>query len=119
MERLWHGFRLVASENSIYGNLAVIAGEASGTIYESGVAVATVPDPAAAEEAVHYALLEHPQPHSLLLIGGGALAGLLVLGLMAFLVGRKRRNSDATRVSTPGKSSTYATNVCSIKAPGF
>ena len=26
-----------------------------------------------------------------------------------------RRNSDATRVSTPGKSSTYATNVCSIK----
>lgn len=69
--RLWHGFRLVGSENSVYGNLAVIGGEGSGTIYESGVAVATVPDPAAAEEAVHYALLEHPAPRSLLLIGGG------------------------------------------------
>jgi spermidine synthase len=71
LERLWRGFRLVASENSVYGNLAVIAGEGSGTIYESGVAVATVPDPAAAEEAVHYALLQHPAPRSLLLIGGG------------------------------------------------
>ncbi len=71
LERLWHGFRLVASENSVYGNLAVIGGEGSGTIYESGVALATVPDPAAAEEAAHYALLQHPAPHSLLLIGGG------------------------------------------------
>jgi len=71
LERLWRGFRLVATENSVYGNLAVIAGEGSGTIYESGVAVATVPDPAEAEEAVHYALLQHPAPHSLLLIGGG------------------------------------------------
>ena len=31
----------------------------------------TVPDPAAAEEAVHFALLEHPDPRRLLLIGGG------------------------------------------------
>jgi spermidine synthase len=30
------------------------------------------PDPATAEESVHYALLEHPAPRSLLLIGGGA-----------------------------------------------
>ncbi len=28
----------------------------------------------------------------------------------------RRRKSDATRVSTPGLSSTYATNVCSINA---
>jgi hypothetical protein len=27
-----------------------------------------------------------------------------------------RRNSEATRVSTPGKSSTYATNVCNMKS---
>ena len=30
-----------------------------------------------------------------LLIGGGALAGLLLLGIVAFLLGRKRRNSNA------------------------
>jgi spermidine synthase len=71
LERLWHGFHLVGSENSVYGNVAVIANEGSGTIYENGLAVATVPDPAAAEEAVHYALLEHPAPRSLLLVGGG------------------------------------------------
>ncbi len=71
LARLWSGFHLIASENSVYGNLAVIGGEGSGTVYESGVAVATSPDPAAAEEAVHYALLEHPAPRSLLLIGGG------------------------------------------------
>ncbi len=71
LERLWHGFRLAGNTNSVYGNLAVIATEASGTIYENGVAVASVPDPAAAEEDVHYALLQHPAPRSLLLIGGG------------------------------------------------
>jgi spermidine synthase len=71
LDRLWHGFHLIASENSVYGNLAVTGGEGSGTIYESGVAVATIPDPGAAEEAVHYALLQHPAPRSLLLIGGG------------------------------------------------
>jgi spermidine synthase len=45
--------------------------EISRTVYENGVVLFTVPDPASAEEAVHYALLEHPSPRSLLLIGGG------------------------------------------------
>jgi spermidine synthase len=71
IERLWRGFRVAGVENSVYGNLVVVATEGSGTIYENGIAVATVPDRAAAEEAVHYALLEHPAPGSLLLIGGG------------------------------------------------
>jgi len=69
--RLWSGLHLVATRNSVYGSLAAIGTEASLSVYESGVALFTVPDPAAAEEAVHYALLEHPAPHSLLLIGGG------------------------------------------------
>ena len=45
--------------------------EGSRSVYENGVVLFNVPDPAAAEEAVHYALLEHPSPRSLLLIGGG------------------------------------------------
>ena len=77
LERLWHGFRIVGNENSVYGNLAVIAGEGSGTIYENGVATTTIPDRAAAEESVHYALLEHPAPRSLLLIGGGVNGGVV------------------------------------------
>jgi hypothetical protein len=32
------------------------------SIYENGVILANAPDENAAEEAVHYALLEHPAP---------------------------------------------------------
>ncbi len=88
--RLWRGFRLVGSRNSIYGNLAVIetgnaetgnaeSGNETGntetgnirSIYDNGVILANAPDENAAEEAVHYALLEHPAPRQILMIGGG------------------------------------------------
>jgi len=71
LEALWRGFRVVESRNSLYGNLTVVETEGSRTLYETGLAAGSAPDPAAAEEAVHYALLQHPQPRSLLLIGGG------------------------------------------------
>ena len=67
----WRGMHLVATRNSIYGSLAVVGTEGSRSVYENGVVLFNVPDPPAAEEAVHYALLEHPSPRSLLLIGGG------------------------------------------------
>jgi spermidine synthase len=68
---LWRGYDLIATRNSVYGSLAVVDTGASRSLFENGLIVMTVPDPAAAEEAVHYALLEHPEPRSLLLIGGG------------------------------------------------
>jgi len=71
LARLWRGFHLIAVRNSVYGNLVLAGREGSATLYENGLAVATVPDPEAAEQAVHYALLQHPEPKSLLLIGGG------------------------------------------------
>lgn len=71
LARLWSGFRLVATRNSPYGNLVVVQTGTSRSLFENGLAVFTVPDPAAAEEAVHYALLQHPAPRNLLLIGGG------------------------------------------------
>jgi len=78
--RLWRGFHLVGSRDSIYGNLAVIeTGNANGnaetsnirSIYDNGVILANAPDENAAEEAVHYALLEHSAPRHVLMIGGG------------------------------------------------
>ncbi len=72
----WRGFRLVAAQDSIYGNLAVVETEASRSLFENGLVVSTVPDPDAAEEAVHFALLQHPSPESLLLIGGGVKGSL-------------------------------------------
>jgi len=70
--RLWRGFHLLESRNSIYGNLAVTETGNIRSIYDNGMILASVPDEAAAEEAVHYALLEHPAPKRVLLIGGGA-----------------------------------------------
>jgi spermidine synthase len=82
--RLWQGFRVLGSRDSIYGNLVVIetgneTGNETGhretgnirSIYDNGVILASAPDENAAEEAVHYALLEHPAPRQLLMIGGG------------------------------------------------
>jgi len=68
---LWRGFHLVAAHNSVYGSLAVVDTGASRSLFENGLIVMTVPDPSAAEEAVHFALLEHPDPRRVLLIGGG------------------------------------------------
>ncbi|HXZ42324.1 MAG TPA: fused MFS/spermidine synthase [Terriglobales bacterium] len=70
-QRLWRGFHVLGSRESIYGNLAVIETGNIRSIYDNGVILASAPDEAAAEEAVHYALLEHPAPTHILLIGGG------------------------------------------------
>jgi len=68
---LWRGFHLLASRNSAYGNLAVVETEGNRTLLENGLVLFTVPDPQVAEESVHFALLQHPGPKRLLLIGGG------------------------------------------------
>jgi spermidine synthase len=73
LQRLWPpGYRLAATRSSPYGNLAVVETEGLRSVYENGLILFHAPDPEGAEEAVHYALLEHPAPRSLLLIGGGA-----------------------------------------------
>ena len=71
LARLWQGFHLLKSRNSAYGNLAVVETGEQPTLLENGLVLFTVPDPQAAEESVHYALLQHPAPRSVLLIGGG------------------------------------------------
>ena len=79
--RLWHGFNVVGERNSIYGNLVVTQTGENGTgairsIYSNSAILANAPDPAAAEEAVDYALLEHAAPKRVLLIGGGVNGGV-------------------------------------------
>jgi len=70
--RQWSGFHVLASRDSIYGNLTVTETGSIRSLYENGIILANSPDEAAAEESVHYALLEHPAPKRILLIGGGA-----------------------------------------------
>ena len=69
--QLWRGYHLVATRNSVYGNLAVVQTSGVKSLFENGLVALNVPDLPAAEEAVHFALLEHPSPKSLLLVGGG------------------------------------------------
>ena len=74
--RLWRGFHLMGSRDTIYGNLAVTETDNTRSLYENGVILANSPDENAAEEAVHYALLEHPAPRTVLMIGGGISGGV-------------------------------------------
>ena len=75
-KRLWQGFRLLDSRDSIYGNLAVTETGNIRSLYSNGIIVANVPDQSAAEESIHYALLEHAAPKRILLIGGGINGGI-------------------------------------------
>jgi spermidine synthase len=77
LARLWPGFRVVDTRNSVFGNLAVVETGGIRSLLENGLLMFNAPDPASAEEAVHFALLEHTAPKSLLLIGGGAGGSLL------------------------------------------
>src|ERR1035438_1063301 len=68
----WRGLRLLASRDSIYGNLTVVETGNIRSLYENGLILANSPDESAAEESVQYALLEHSAPRHILMIGGGA-----------------------------------------------
>ncbi|PIU41458.1 MAG: hypothetical protein COS99_05290 [Candidatus Omnitrophica bacterium CG07_land_8_20_14_0_80_42_15] len=68
----WKGYELLASKNSIYGNIAATESRSQRSFFYNGLRLYTIPDQLAAEEAVHFALLEHSNPEAVLLIGGGS-----------------------------------------------
>jgi spermidine synthase len=67
----WRGYQVIASKDTIYGSITVIADGAQQSFFENGALAFTYPDPQTAEEAAHVALLEHPRPKEILVIGGG------------------------------------------------
>jgi spermidine synthase len=67
----WRGYRLMASEDTPYGNLTAVSAGGQISFYENGLRMFTYPDLRAAEESAQFALLEHPEPKRVLLIGGG------------------------------------------------
>ncbi len=69
-EKQWRNLNLVESATTIYGNIAVAKFGDSISFYENGMLMFTHPDLMSAEESVHYALLAHPSPAKVLLIGG-------------------------------------------------
>ncbi|OGX41640.1 MAG: hypothetical protein A3F87_04065 [Omnitrophica WOR_2 bacterium RIFCSPLOWO2_12_FULL_51_24] len=75
-EMQWKGLELIAVRDSKYGNIALARLGSQLNLFENGLLTAATKDPLTAEESVHYALLEHPAPDRVLLIGG-ALNGAL------------------------------------------
>jgi spermidine synthase len=71
LSKIWKGLPLIHSEDTKYGNIAVIKKHEQITFYENGLMLFSYPDEYSSEEAVHFALLEYPNPRRLLLIGGG------------------------------------------------
>lgn len=75
LSRGWQwGEDLAAARDTPFHNIAVLQQPDQVTVFANGLWLFTVPDPATTELAVDVALLQHPQPRKLLLLGGG-LAG--------------------------------------------
>ncbi|MDD4879244.1 MAG: hypothetical protein PHR22_02170 [Candidatus Omnitrophica bacterium] len=72
----WKGLELITVKDSKYGNIALTRLGPQFNLFENGLLTAATDDPLTAEESVHYAMLEHPAPKKVLLIGG-ALNGAL------------------------------------------
>ncbi len=70
----WEGKNLVACRNSFYQNIAVVRNEGQYTFFADGVplVITPVPDIGYVEEFVHFPLLAHPAPKTVLVLGGGA-----------------------------------------------
>ncbi len=62
---------LIKSHDSPFGRWQVVKIDEQITLYQDGLAAASIPDPAEAEEITHFALLQRPEAKKILLIGGG------------------------------------------------
>lgn len=67
----WKPFQLIAAKDSPYARLQVVGSAEQVSFYSNSSLAFNFPDPAAAEEAIHFAVLQRPGAKKLLLIGGG------------------------------------------------
>lgn len=70
----WKGIEIVHYENSIYGNIVVSQSAEQFTFFTDGLPATTTPFPdmAAIEDLVHFPMLLHEEPKSVLILSGGA-----------------------------------------------
>ncbi len=73
MKLRWSPLEMLESDDSIYGNVAVLRLDEQRMVYQNGIPSITFPypDQAALETLVHIPLLAHPDPKRVLLVGGG------------------------------------------------
>ncbi len=70
----WRGLNVIHNENSIYGNITVTKRSEQYTFFADGVPSITTPVPniASIEDFVHFPMLFHEEPESILILNGGA-----------------------------------------------
>jgi spermidine synthase len=77
LSRRWQwGSSLSAVYDTAFHNIAVLKKEDQVSVFTNGLWQFSEPDRLSAEHGVHLALLQHPQPKTVLLLGGG-IAGLM------------------------------------------
>ncbi|HVP79929.1 MAG TPA: fused MFS/spermidine synthase [Thermodesulfobacteriota bacterium] len=70
----WRGLNVIYNGNSIYGNTTITKKDEQFTFFVNGIPTLTtpVPDMASIEDFVHFPMLFHDHPESLLILSGGA-----------------------------------------------
>jgi spermidine synthase len=70
----WRNLNVIHNENSVYGNITVTKRGEQFTFFVNGIPTITtpVPDIASVEDFVHFPMLFHEKPESLLILSGGA-----------------------------------------------
>jgi len=68
------GLDVAEYKNSIYGNIVVSKEGEQYTFYNDGMPIITIPEPDLfwTEELIHFGLLSHPAPETILFLGSGA-----------------------------------------------
>lgn len=67
----WQGYKLIDSQESIYGNVAISQEGDQYSLYENNLPLFSIPNQITEEELVHLSLVQHPHPEEILIIGGG------------------------------------------------
>ena len=70
-ELAWPQQRMIDTVESRYGSLAITESGGQRTLFVNALPALTYPSRRQAETAVHTALLQHPNPRRVLLVGGG------------------------------------------------
>jgi spermidine synthase len=73
--KLFNGQTILSHNDTPYGQITVTGQERQKNFFENNVLLFSTDDVVSNEEAVHYAMIQHPQPKSILLISG-AIAGI-------------------------------------------
>lgn len=66
----WGNSDIIEHSRSKYGEITLTRTEEQQNLYVNGVHIGSYPDEYVAETLVHYALLNHPSPKKILMIGG-------------------------------------------------